>query len=105
MPSLEAESRQASSTCSDTCSKDRVGHGNSGGYFKPVFGRAFLFCPMGAIFFGAQDRFVLGSNPNDEWLQQNLLPLRFRFPTNYLSLSQSGHTHCHSFAVRSRAVT
>src|SRR5450756_2062028 len=33
-PSMEAESRQASSTCSNTCSKDRVRHGNGGGFFK-----------------------------------------------------------------------
>ena len=43
MPSLEAESRQTSSTCSNTCSKDRVRHGNSGGYFKARLRTGFSF--------------------------------------------------------------
>src|ERR1700693_5457059 len=47
MPLLEAESRLTSSTCSNTCSKDRVRHGNGGVFLKkpvPVDG-LFSFPP------------------------------------------------------------
>ena len=33
-PSMEVESHAASSTCSDTCSKVYVRHGNGGGSFQ-----------------------------------------------------------------------
>src|SRR5208283_314122 len=36
------ESRPTSSTCSNTCSKDRVRHGKSGGYFKSPSADGFL---------------------------------------------------------------
>ena len=48
MPSLEVESRRASSTCSNTCSKDRVGHGNGGVFFKARLRTGFFILPDAA---------------------------------------------------------